>query len=72
MRLYLLQISALSSEQNSTAGLSWQMSHWTGSAALSSLTLSCFAANLLAPWTLNRHNDIQASYLWLLRLPDGH
>ena len=49
---YLLHIRALSSEQNSTAGLSWQMSHCTGSAAFSSFTLSCLAANLLAPWTL--------------------
>ena len=49
---HLLQMRALSSEQNSTAGLSWQMSHCTGSAALSSFTLSCFAASLLAPCTL--------------------
>lgn len=59
LRLYLLQIRALSSEQNSTAGLSWQMSHCTGSAAFSSLTLSCLAANLLAPWTLEDAQKIR-------------
>lgn len=59
---YLLQMRALSSEQNKTAGLSWQISHCTGSAAFPSSTLSCFAASLLAPCTLkDTEGDIRST-----------
>ena len=52
LRTDRLQMRALSSEQKSTAGRSWQMSHWLTSPPLLSSTRSCLAASLFAPCTL--------------------
>jgi hypothetical protein len=54
-----LQMSARSSEQNSTAGQSWQMSHCALSAAFISSTRSCLAASLFAECTLGAGNELQ-------------